>query len=116
PNNTPLFFFADPNLFLTLNPPLKPHPTTNITHPQNNSHFSTPLPQPFHQLTILISHTPIPKHLPHIHPFPSHTYSIYNHSRQPLSLKFHFTTQQPIQNLTDQQPPEIIPTHPHSSQ
>ncbi|WP_145361441.1 catalase, partial [Staphylococcus epidermidis] len=79
------------------------------------SHFWTRLPQPVHQLTILISHTPIPKAFPNIHPFPSHTYSIYNHKPQPLSVKYHFPTQQPIQNYTHHQPPKILPIHTHSS-
>ncbi|WP_145400256.1 catalase, partial [Staphylococcus epidermidis] len=81
----------------------------------NNSYFFTPLPQPFHQLTILISHTPIPKPFPNIHPFASHTYSIYNHKPQPLSLKYHFPTQQPIQNYTHHQAAKIVPIHTHSS-
>ncbi|WP_145470954.1 catalase, partial [Staphylococcus epidermidis] len=72
---------------------VKPEPPTNIRNAQNNSDFWTRLPQAFHQVTILMSDTAIPKPFRNIHPFPSHTYSIYNHKPQRLSLKYHFPTQ-----------------------
>ncbi|MCP8592604.1 catalase, partial [Acinetobacter baumannii] len=48
--------------------------------------------------------------------FGSHTYSMYNDSGERVWVKFHFRTQQGIENLTDEEAAEIIATDRDSSQ
>ncbi|MQH43595.1 catalase, partial [Escherichia coli] len=69
-----------------------------------------------HQVTILMSDRGIPKDLRHMHGFGSHTYSMYNDSGERVWVKFHFRTQQGIENLTDEEAAEIIATDRDSSQ
>ena len=45
-----------------------------------------------------------------------HTYSMYNDSGERVWVKFHFRTQQGIENLTDEEAAEIIATDRDSSQ
>ena len=52
----------------------------------------------------------------HMHGFGSHTYSMYNDSGERVWVKFHFRTQQGIENLTDEVAAEIIATDRDSSQ
>lgn len=50
----------------------------------------------------------IPKSYRHMHGFGSHTYSFINAAGQRSWVKFHFRTQQGIENLTDQQARALI--------
>lgn len=115
-NNTPVFFFRDPKLFVSLNRAVKRDPRTNMRDAQNNWDFWTGLPEALHQVTILMSDRGIPKDLRHMHGFGSHTYSMYNDSGERVWVKFHFRTQQGIENLTDEEAAEIIATDRDSSQ
>ncbi|MEJ7432984.1 catalase, partial [Staphylococcus warneri] len=54
-NNTPVFFFRDPKLFISLNRAVKRDPRTNMRSAQNNWDFWTGLPEALHQVTILMS-------------------------------------------------------------
>lgn len=60
-NNTPVFFFRDPKLFVSLNRAVKRDPRTNMRSAQNNWDFWTGLPESLHQVTILMSDRGIPK-------------------------------------------------------
>jgi catalase len=42
-----------------------------------------------------------PRSFRHMHPFGSHTFSMMNSANDRAWVKFHFRTQQGIQNLTD---------------
>ncbi|HEK4316674.1 TPA: catalase [Staphylococcus aureus] len=83
---------------------------------EGNWDFWTGLPEALHQVTILMSDRGIPKDLRHMHGFGSHTYSMYNDSGERVWVKFHFRTQQGIENLTDEEAAEIIATDRDSSQ
>ena len=50
----------------------------------------------------------IPASYRHMHGFGSHTYSFWNEQGERFWVKFHFRTQQGIQNLTDEQARELI--------
>jgi catalase len=100
-NNTPVFFFRDPLRFPDLNHAIKRHPRTGMRDPDMNWDFWTMLPEALHQVTIVMSERGIPKSYRHMHGFGSHTYSFINASDERIWVKFHFRTQQGIQNLTD---------------
>lgn len=107
-NNTPVFFFRDGMHFPDLNHAVKRDPRTNMRSPNNNWDFWTLLPEALHQVTITMSDRGIPKSYRHMHGFGSHTYSMINADNERVWVKFHFRTQQGIENLTDQEAAEII--------
>lgn len=102
-NNTPVFFLRDPRKFPDLNKAVKRDPKTNLRSATYNWDFWTLLPEALHQVTIVMSDRGIPASYRHMHGFSSHTMSFINHENERFWVKFHFETQQGIQNLTDQE-------------
>ncbi|WP_377831218.1 catalase (plasmid) [Bradyrhizobium lupini] len=100
-NNTPAFFFRDPLRFPDLNHAIKRDPRTGLRSADNNWDFWSLLPEALHQVTIVMSDRGIPKSFRHMHGFGSHTFSMVNAANERVWVKFHFRTQQGIQNLTD---------------
>ncbi len=107
-NNTPVFFMRDPLRFPDLNHAVKRDPRTNLRSAKNNWDFWTSLPEALHQVTILMSDRGIPASYRHMHGFGSHTFSFINAARQRHWVKFHFVTQQGIENLTDAEAETLI--------
>lgn len=107
-NNTPVFFIRDPLKFPDLNKAVKRDPRTNLRSASHNWDFWTLLPEALHQVTIVMSERGIPASYRHMHGFGSHTYSFWNAQGERFWVKFHFRTQQGIQNLTDEQARELI--------
>lgn len=107
-NNTPVFFVRDPRKFADLNKAVKRDPRTNMRSATNNWDFWTLLPEAFHQVTIVMSDRGIPRSYRHMHGFGSHTYSFYNEAGERFWVKFHFKTQQGIENLTDSEAGALI--------
>ena len=107
-NNTPVFFFRDPLKFPDLNRAVKRDPRTNLRDPENNWGFWTNLPEALLQVTIIMSDRGIPRSFRHMHGFGSHTFSLVNAGGERHWVKFHFRTQQGIENLTDAQAAQVI--------
>ena len=107
-NNTPVFFMRDPLKFPDLNRAVKRDPHTNLRSPNNNWDFWTSLPEAIHQVTITMSDRGIPKSYRHMNGFGSHTFSMINAQNERHWVKFHFVTQQGIENLTDQEAEELV--------
>lgn len=115
-NNTPVFFFRDPMQFPDLNHAVKRDPKTNMRSANNNWDFWTLLPEALHQLTILMSDRGIPKSYRHMHGFGSHTFSFLNAQNERSWVKFHFVTQQGIENLSNEEAAAIIGKDRESNQ
>lgn len=107
-NNTPVFFHRDPLKFPDLNRAVKRDPRTNLRNPENNWGFWTGLPESLHQVTYIMGDRGIPKSYRHMHGFGSHTFSLLNAAGQRSWVKFHFRTQQGIENLTDDEAHAVI--------
>ena len=107
-NNTPVFFLRDPLKFPDLNHAVKRDPRTNMRSAQSNWDFWTLLPEALHQITILMSDRGNPRTYRNMHGFGSHTFSFINADNERYWVKFHFKSQQPIENLTDQEADELI--------
>ncbi|MEA4854157.1 MAG: catalase [Christensenella sp.] len=107
-NNTPVFFIRDAHNFPDLNRAVKRDPKTNMRSAQNNWDFWTLLPEALHQITVVMSDRGIPASYRHMHGFGSHTYSLYNENNERVWCKFHWRTQQGIQNLTDEEAEELV--------
>lgn len=115
-NNTPVFFFRDPMKFPDLNHAVKRDPKTNLRSANNNWDFWTLLPEALHQVTIVMSDRGIPKSYRHMHGFGSHTFSFINANNERHWVKFHFKTQQGIENLSSAEAIQIIGTDRESHQ
>jgi catalase len=74
----------------------------------NNWDFWTLVPDSLHQVTITMSDRGIPRSFRHMHLFGSHTFSMINAANERVWVKFHFRTQQGIQNLTDEEAAALI--------
>jgi len=107
-NNTPVFFMRDPHKFPDLNRAVKRDPRTNMRSATNNWDFWTSLPEALHQVTITMSDRGIPRSYRHMHGFGSHAFSMINAANERVWVKFHFVTQQGIENLTDEEAEAIV--------
>ncbi|CAG4914939.1 catalase [Paraburkholderia saeva] len=107
-NNTPVFFMRDPLNFPDLNHAVKRDPRTGMRSAENNWDFWTGLPEALHQVTIVMSDRGIPKSFRHMHGFGSHTFSFISAANERHWVKFHFRTQQGIQNLTDAEAEALV--------
>lgn len=115
-NNTPVFFFRDPLHFPDLNHVVKRDPKTNMKNANSNWDFWTMLPEALHQVTIVMSDRGIPKGFRNMHGFGSHTYSMINADNERVYVKFHFRTQQGIENYTNAEAAEVVGQDRESSQ
>jgi len=107
-NNTPVFFFRDPLRFPDLNHAIKRDPRTGLRSPNSNWDFWSSLPEALHQVTIVMSERGIPKTYRHMHGFGSHTFSLISADGTRTWVKFHFKTQQGIENLSDAEAEALI--------
>jgi catalase len=107
-NNTPVFFFRDPLRFPDLNHAIKRDPRTGLRSADNNWDFWTLLPEALHQVTIVMSERGIPKSFRHMHGFGSHTFSMINAASKRVWVKFHWRSQQGIENLSDAEAAAIV--------
>jgi catalase len=107
-NNTPVFFMRDPLKFPDLNHAVKRDPRTNMRSAQNNWDFWTLLPEALHQITVLMSERGLPRSYRHMHGFGSHTFSFINADNERFWVKFHFKTQQGIENLSNAEAEAIV--------
>jgi catalase len=107
-NNTPVFFFRDPQRFADLNHAVKRDPRTGLRSADNNWDFWTLLPESLHQVTITMSDRGIPKSFRHMHLYGSHTFSMIDAANGRVWVKFHFRTQQGIECLTDAEAEAVV--------
>lgn len=107
-NNTPVFFFRDPMKFIDLNHAVKRDPRSHLRSPNTNFDYWSSLPESLLQTTIIMSDRGIPSSFRYMHGFGSHTYSMFNEKGERVWVKFHFRSQQGVQNLTDQEAEKVV--------
>lgn len=115
-NNTPVFFLRDPLKFPDLNHAVKRDPRTNMRSAESNWDFWTSLPEALHQITILMSERGNPSSYRKMHGFGSHTFSFINADNERFWVKFHLKSQQPLENLTDQEAEALVGQNRESHQ
>lgn len=103
-----MFFLRDPLKFPDLNHAVKRDPRTNMRSAENNWDFWTSLPEALHQIIIVMSDRGLPANSRNMHGFGSHTFSFINDKNERYSVKFHFTSQQGIKNLTDVEAEAVV--------
>lgn len=108
-NNTPVFFLRDPINFPDFVHSQKKNPQTNLPDPAAMFEFWANHPQSLHQMTILMSDRGIPKSYRHMHGFGSHTFSFWNEKGERFWFKWHFKSQQGIENLSNSEAAAAVP-------
>jgi catalase len=98
-NNTPVFFIRDPLKFPDFIHSQKRDPYTNIQEPDNIWDFFSNSPEATHQFTILFGDRGIPASFRHMDGFGSHTFQWVNAKGEVFWVKYHFKTDQGIENL-----------------
>ena len=99
-NNTPVFFIRDPLKFPDFIHTQKRNPATHLKDANMFWDFLSLTPESIHQVTILFSDRGTPKSYRHMNGYGSHTFKWYNDKDEQFWVKYHFKTDQGIQNLT----------------
>jgi len=115
-NNTPVFFVRDPYKFANFIHTQKRDPKTNLRDMDMQWDFWSLCPESLHQVTILFSDRGRPTDYRHVNGYGSHTYSFINAEGERVWCKFHFKTNQGIQNLMDDEGDRLIGENRESSQ
>jgi len=102
-NNTPVFFIRDPLKFPDFIHTQKRNAATNLKDPDMFWDFLSLTPESIHQVTILFSDRGTPRTYRHMNGYSSHTFKWYNTKGEYFWVKYHFKTEQGIQNFTRQE-------------
>jgi len=111
-NNTPVFFVRDPLKFSDFIHTQKREPQTNLRSETMWWDFWSLCPESLHQVTILFSDRGIPRGFPHMNGYGSHTYSFINAKDERFWVKFHFKTQQGIENFSTEEAARLTAQDP----
>ncbi len=98
-NNTPVFFIRDPLKFPDFIHTQKRNPATNLKDPDMFWDFLSLTPESILQVTILFSDRGTPHSYRNMNGYGSHTYMWYNAKGEYSWIKYHFKTEQGIQNF-----------------
>jgi catalase len=107
-NNTPVFFIRDAIKFPDFIHTQKRVPQTNLRSEVMWWDFWSKVPESLHQVTILFSDRGIPKGIPFMNGYGSHTYSFINAENERFWIKFHFKTQQGVQPMSQEDADRIV--------
>ncbi len=99
-NNTPVFFVRDPMKFQHFIRSQKRRADSGLRDHDMQWDFWTLSPESAHQVTVLMSDRGIPKSWRHMNGYSSHTYMWVNANGEKFWVKYHFKTDQGIENLT----------------
>jgi catalase len=106
-NNTPVFFVRDPMKFQHFIRSQKRRADSNLRDHDMQWDFWTLSPESAHQVTILMSDRGIPKTWRNMNGYGSHTFMWVNAKGERFWVKYHFHTDQGIENLTDEEATEL---------
>ncbi len=100
-NNTPVFFMRDPQKFQDFIHSQKRLPDSGLRSNNMQWDYWTLSPESAHQVTVLLSDRGTPRTLRNMNGYSSHTYSWQNAEGKVFWVKYHFKTEQGIENFTD---------------
>ncbi|WP_203980737.1 catalase [Planotetraspora silvatica] len=100
-NNTPVFFVRDPMKFPDFIHSQKRMPDSGLRSNNMQWDFWTLSPESAHQVTILMSDRGTPRTWRNMNGYSSDTYMWENAGGEKFWVKYHFKTEQGIQNMTD---------------
>jgi catalase len=99
-NNTPIFFVRDPIKFQHFIHSQKRMPDTDMRSNNAQWDFWSLSPESTHQVTFLMSDRGTPRTLRNMNGYGSHTFLWVNAGGEKFWVKYHFKTEQGIQNFT----------------
>jgi catalase len=100
-NNTPIFFIRDPQKFQDFIHSQKRRADTHLRDHDMQWDFWTLSPESAHQVSFLMSDRGTPRTWRNMHGFGSHTFMWVNAGGEKFWVKYHFKTDQGIENFTD---------------
>ena len=100
-NNTPVFFIRDPQKFPDFIHSQKRRADTHLRDHNMQWDFWTLSPESAHQVTFLMSDRGTPRTWRHMNGYGSHTFMWVNAGGERFWVKYHFKTDQGIENFTD---------------
>jgi catalase len=100
-NNTPIFFVRDPSKFQDFIHSQKRMPETDMRSNNAQWDFWTLSPESLHQVTFLMSDRGTPRTYRNMNGYGSHTFMWINEEGKKCWVKYHFKTEQGIENFTD---------------
>src|SRR4030088_1868216 len=99
-NNTPVFFVRDPSKFQDFIRSQKRMPDTGLRSNNAQWDFWSLSPESLHQVAILMSDRGTPRTWRHMNGYSSHTFMWIDAAGKRVWVKYHFKTEQGIQNFT----------------
>jgi catalase len=102
-NNTPVFFVRDPMKFPDFIHSQERLPDSGLRSNNTQWDFWSLSPESAHQVTVLMSDRGTPRSWRHMNGYSSDTYMWENAGGEKFWVKYHFKTEQGIQNFTDAQ-------------
>jgi catalase len=114
-NNTPIFFIRDPILFPSFIHTQKRNPATHCKDPNMMWDFISLRPETTHQVSFLFSDRGIPNGYRFMNGYGSHTYKTVNDKGEAFYVKWHWKTNQGIQNLSVSEADKLASADPDYS-
>ncbi|XP_015931113.1 catalase [Parasteatoda tepidariorum] len=114
-NNTPIFFIRDPLLFPSFIHTQKRNPVTHLKDVDMFWDFISLRPETTHQVSFLFSDRGIPNGYRHMNGYGSHTFKLVNDDGEAVYCKFHYKTDQGINNLPVEKANELSGSDPDYS-
>jgi catalase len=99
-NNTPIFFIRDPSKFPDFIRSQKRMGESGLRSNNAQWDFWSLSPESYHQVCFLFSDRGTPRTLRHMNGYGSHTYMWINKGGERVWVKYHFKTEQGIENFT----------------
>jgi catalase len=100
-NNTPIFFIRDPSKFSDFIHSQKRMPDTDMRSNNAQWDFWSLSPESLHQVAFLMSDRGTPRTYRNMNGYGSHTFMWINAQGERFWVKYHFKTEQGIENFTD---------------
>ena len=107
-NNTPVFFLRDPLKFGHFIRSQKRRSDSNLRDHDMQWDFWTLSPESAHQVAYLMGDRGIPSTWRHMNLYGSHTYMWVNASGERFWVKYHFITDQGVENFTQARPTNCV--------
>ncbi|MXV18980.1 catalase [Deinococcus xianganensis] len=111
-NNTPIFFVRDPIKFQDFIHSQKRHPVTGRRSNAMQFDFWGLRPESLHQVMYLFGDRGIPRSFRFMNGYSSHTYSLWNDKGERFYVKWHFHSQQGVQNITEDVAAQVAAKNP----
>ena len=102
-NNTPVFFVRDPMKFPHFIRSQRRLPASGLRSNNMQWDFWTATPESAHQVTYLMGDRGLPKNWRHMNGYSSHTYMWVNAAGEKFWVKYHWQSNQGVENLTNEE-------------